>query len=89
MILERAAVYKVPGAETRALHFAYVCTFGLKEPVFGSEYLTLCDDGTLLLLRTDDDEIPLLLHKARKLKYHISFQVFHFSQLAVTFLLSL
>ena len=61
-----------PEEEVRLLHFPYLCSFGLKEPVFSEAHLMLCDDNTLLLLRTDNDDMLMLLHKARRGGFHVS-----------------
>jgi len=71
LIMERALAYKVPAQEVRSLQFAYLCAFGLKEPVYSAEHLSLCDDKTLLMLRTETEEKMVLLIKARKKKFTI------------------
>ena len=71
LIMERALAYRIPEQEVRSLHFAYMCAFGLKEPVFSAEHLSLCDNKTLLMLRTEEEEKMVLLNKARKNKFHI------------------
>ena len=67
--------YKIPKDDARAMHFAFVSTFGMKEPIFSGEHLSLCEDMTLLLLKRGDDGIPLLLHTAKDGKFSISFGV--------------
>ena len=48
-----------------------MCAFGLKEPIYSAEHLSLCDDNTLLMLRTETEDKLVLLVKARKNKLHI------------------
>ena len=67
--------YTIPKKEVRAMHFAYICVFGMKEPIFSEHHLSLCDDMTLLLLRKDDECKPLLLHKVRQGKFYVSLEV--------------
>ena len=71
LVLERAMTYKVPRKEVRALHFAYTCAFGLKEPIFSEEHLSLCDDQTLLLLKTEDDTKVVILQTVKNNKFYI------------------
>ena len=75
-MIERATKYIIPKEDVRAMQFCYLCSFGLKEPIFTEEHLSLCDDNILLILRTEEEEIPLFLHKSRKGKFHISMQVY-------------
>jgi len=72
LILQRAGFYLLPKTEVRPLHFAYFCVFGVKEPVFSEDHLSLCNDKTLLLLRTEEEDTLVLLHKAREGKFTVS-----------------
>ena len=40
--------------------------------MFSSDHLSLCENNTLLLLRTEDEDTLLLLHKAENGQFHIS-----------------
>ena len=44
----------------------------MKEPVFSEDHLSLCNDKTLLLLRTEDEDTLVLLHKAREGQFTVS-----------------
>ena len=44
----------------------------MKEPVFSEDHLSLCNDKTLLLLRTEEEDTLVLLHKARGGKFTVS-----------------
>ena len=44
----------------------------MKEPVFSEDHLSLCNDKTLLLLRTEEEDTLLLLHKAREGQFSVS-----------------
>lgn len=72
LILQRAGFYVIPNKEVRPLHFAYFCVFGVKEPVFSEDHLSLCNDKTLLLLRTEEEDTLVLLHKAREGQFTVS-----------------
>ena len=67
--------YKIPKEAKSAMHFALTSTFGMKEPVFTSEHLALCEKMTLLLLRRGDEGIPILLHSVEVGKFKVSFGV--------------
>ena len=45
---------------------------GVKEPVFSEDHLSLCNDKTLLLLRTEEEDTLVLLHKAKEGKFTVS-----------------
>ena len=79
-MIERAKKYIIPKEDVRAMQLYYLCSFGLKEPIYTEEHLTLCDDDTLLILRTEEND-PLFLHKSRKGKFHISMQVYQTFQI--------
>ena len=80
MVIERTRKYIIPKEDVRAMQFCYLCSFGLKEPIFTEEHLTLCDDDTLLILRTEEKK-SIFLHKSRKGKFHISMQVYETFQI--------
>ena len=44
----------------------------MKEPVFSEDHLSLCNDKTLLLLRTEEEDTLVLLHKAREGQFTVS-----------------
>ena len=44
----------------------------MKEPVFSQDHLSLCNDKTLLLLRTEEEDTLVLLHKAREGQFTVS-----------------
>ena len=44
----------------------------MKEPIFSEDHLSLCNDKTLLLLRTEEEDTPVLLHKAREGEFTVS-----------------
>ena len=44
----------------------------MKEPVFSEDHLSLCNDKTLLLLRTENEDTLVLLHKAREGQFTVS-----------------
>ena len=70
-MLNRANNYVTSEEDTRALQFAYLSLFGLKEPVFTEHHLLLCEEKTLLLLRSDATKLeqkikPLILHESTR-----------------------
>ena len=62
MVIERAKHYLHSTEDARAMQYAYLCIFGLKEPVYSDYHLSLCDPKTLLMLRSEDEQKMLLLH---------------------------
>ena len=71
LVLKRAKGYKVPVKEVRALHFAYTCAFGLKEPIYSKEHLSLCPENTILLLRSQKGDKVVVLKTVEKGVFHI------------------
>jgi len=74
IVVGRAKAYKAPKGKPDLMQFAFVCTFGFKHPIFSEEQLQLCDKKTLVLLREGDKGIPLLLHKFKDGKFHVSLE---------------
>ena len=46
------------------MRYAYLCVFGLKEPIESSYQLALCDPKTLLMVRNESTEKFILFHEA-------------------------
>ena len=62
LVLQRAKAYRLPEeGQAKPLHFAYVSAFGLKEPIYSKEHLSLCEKNTLLLVRNEVREEKLLI----------------------------
>ena len=79
MIIERAKHYLHSTEDARAMQYAYLCVFGLKEPVYSDYHLSLCDPRTLLMIRSDNNQKVLLLQDVMTeedgWKFAITFEV--------------
>ena len=69
----------------RAMHYAYLCTFGLKEPIYSSYHLSLCDPKTLLMVRSESTSKFLLLQKVLKGANDTTFEVTFEVMILITF----
>ena len=79
MVVERANNYIHSLENHRAMHYAYLCVFGHKEPIYSSYHLSLCDPKTLLMLRSESTSKFLLLQQvlngADGVTFEVTFQV--------------
>ena len=74
-MVARAKEYKIPEKDVHVMHFAFTCTFGAKEPIFSEHHLSLCEENSLLLLRSENESMHMLLHKVENEIFYISFEV--------------
>ena len=75
MVVERANNYIHSLDNHRAMHYAYLCIFGHKEPIYSSYHLSLCDPKTLLMLRSDSTSKFLLLQQVLNDADDVTFEV--------------
>ena len=84
-VVARANTYVHSLDDHRAMHFAYLCIFGHKEPIYSSYHLSLCDPKTLLMLRNESTLKFILLQQVLNggdgVTFEVSFQVMILSTL--------
>ena len=71
IVLERARNYEVPPTGVELLHFLRTCAFGLKEPIYSKEQLCLCEDASVLMIRTNLEDKIVFLVRAKNDKFHM------------------
>ena len=75
VVLARARNYLHSLDNHRAMQYAYLCVFGLKEPIYSAYHLALCDPKTLLMVRSETKQRFILLRQVKNVENGWSFDV--------------